>query len=213
MGLFLYNLLRTHCEFQSGDSYVSLTQNPSDISSLNISSPFYQLLLEILLQTDRQIDRYIDRQIDRQTDRQIDSIILLSMSLNYSPIFSISFSLVPHLGNYPQIFFLFFGCVGSSFCTWAFSSCSEWGLLFNAMHGLLMWWLLLLRSMGSTCTDFSSCSMWAQQLWHTGLVAPQHVGSSQTRDRTHVPCIDRQILNCCTTREVLQIFFLEHSLV
>ena len=34
----------------------------------------------------------------------------------------------------------------------------------------------------------------AQWLWHMGLVAPQHVGSSQTRDRTHVSCIGRQIL-------------------
>ena len=36
-----------------------------------------------------------------------------------------------------------------------------------------------------------------------GLVAPQHVESSQTRDWTGVPCIDRQILTHCTTREVL----------
>ena len=35
-----------------------------------------------------------------------------------------------------------------------------------------------------------------------GLVAPQRVGSSQTRDRTHVPCIGREILNYWTTREV-----------
>ena len=35
-----------------------------------------------------------------------------------------------------------------------------------------------------------------------GLVAPQHVGSSQTRGRTHVPCAGRQILIHCTTREV-----------
>ena len=34
-----------------------------------------------------------------------------------------------------------------------------------------------------------------------GPVAPWHVGSSQTRARTHVPCIGRQILNHCTTRE------------
>ena len=34
---------------------------------------------------------------------------------------------------------------------------------------------------------------WAQELWHTGLVAPWHVESSQTRDQTHVPCIGRQI--------------------
>ena len=34
-----------------------------------------------------------------------------------------------------------------------------------------------------------------------GPVAPWHVGSSQTRARTRVPCIGRQILNHCTTRE------------
>ena len=34
----------------------------------------------------------------------------------------------------------------------------------------------------------------AQQLTYTGLVAPWHVGTSQTRDRTHVPCIGRRIL-------------------
>ena len=41
----------------------------------------------------------------------------------------------------------------------------------------------------------------AQQLWRKGLVAPRHVGSSQTRDRTRVPCIGRRILNHCTTKE------------
>ena len=35
-----------------------------------------------------------------------------------------------------------------------------------------------------------------------GLVAPQHVGSSRTWAQTHVPCIGRQILNHCATREV-----------
>ena len=39
------------------------------------------------------------------------------------------------------------------------------------------------------------------QLWLTGLVAPRHVGSSQTRARTRVPCIGRQILNHCASRE------------
>ena len=47
----------------------------------------------------------------------------------------------------------------------------------------------------------------AQQLWRTGLVAPQHVGSSWTRARTCVPCIGRQILNHCATREVPQLPF------
>ena len=31
---------------------------------------------------------------------------------------------------------------------------------------------------------FSSCSTWAQQLWHRGLVALRYVGSSPIRDRT-----------------------------
>ena len=44
-------------------------------------------------------------------------------------------------------------------------------------------------------------------MWRTGLVVPQRVGSSQTRARTRVPCIGRQILNHCTTREVPRIAF------
>ena len=39
-------------------------------------------------------------------------------------------------------------------------------------------------------------------MWLTGLVAPWHVGSSQTRARTRVPCIGRWILNHYATREV-----------
>ena len=39
--------------------------------------------------------------------------------------------------------------------------------------------------------------------WGAQAVAPQYVGSSQTRDRTRVSCIGRQILNPWTTREVL----------
>ena len=42
-----------------------------------------------------------------------------------------------------------------------------------------------------------------------GLVALQHVGSSQTRAQAHVPCIGMQILNHCATREALTIEFLE----
>ena len=83
--------------------------------------------------------------------------------------------------------------------------------------GFLLWLLLLLWSMSSRCAGFSICGtraqqLWladsraqAQQLWHTGLVAPWHVGSSWTRDRNHVRCIGRQILNHCDTREVPQV--------
>ena len=41
----------------------------------------------------------------------------------------------------------------------------------------------------------------AQLLWLTGPVAPRHVGSSQTRARTRVPCIGRRTPNRCATRE------------
>ena len=40
------------------------------------------------------------------------------------------------------------------------------------------------------------------------LVAPQHVGSSRTRNQTGNPCIGRQILNHCATREVPVIFLI-----
>ena len=45
--------------------------------------------------------------------------------------------------------------------------------------------------------------------WRTGLVAPGHVESSQTRDRSWklCPCIGGQILIHCTTREVLIMFY------
>ena len=55
--------------------------------------------------------------------------------------------------------------------------------------------LLLLRLHGSRVPGL-------QLLWHMGLVAPQHVGSSRARDWTHVSCIFREILNHWTTREV-----------
>ena len=44
-----------------------------------------------------------------------------------------------------------------------------------------------------------------------GLVVLRHVGFSRTRGRTHVPCIDRQILNHCTTREVPILLFFSGS--
>ena len=90
----------------------------------------------------------------------------------------------------------------------------SWGYSSLQCTDLSLRWLLLLPSTGSRRAGFSSCGTWAQQLWlpgsraqaqqlwHTGLVAPQHVGSSRTRAQTRVPCIGRQILSHCTTREV-----------
>ena len=47
-------------------------------------------------------------------------------------------------------------------------------------------------------------------LWRMGSVALQHVGSSQTRDQTHVSYIGRQILYPWATREALDHFLLKH---
>ena len=86
--------------------------------------------------------------------------------------------------------------------------------------GFSLRWLLLLRSTASRRVGFSSCSAQASVVaasrisscntWapgHTGLVALRHVGSSQTRDQTRVPCIGRWILNHCATREVPTLTF------
>ena len=106
---------------------------------------------------------------------------------------------------YNSLFYLFiFGCAGSSFLR----------------EGLLQ-----LRGAGATlhrgarashyrclsCCGAQAPDAQAQQLWLTGLVAPRHVGSSQTKAQTRVPCIGRQILNHCATREALNDFFLNQE--
>ena len=103
-----------------------------------------------------------------------------------------------------QIFFFFFGCVGSSQqCTGLFvavhrrslvaesggySHCTVWASLCG---GFSCCRALALGHMG-----FSSCGAWAQ-LPH-GIWDP----SSQIRDETHFPCIVRPTPNHWITREV-----------
>lgn len=93
-----------------------------------------------------------------------------------------------HILFFQHYFYLFIFC-----CTGSSLQCS----------GFSLRWLLLLRSTGSRCADFSSCNMWAWQLWCMDLVAPQHVRSSWTRDRTHVPCCKADFKHW-TTREAQQ---------
>ena len=81
-----------------------------------------------------------------------------------------------------------------SLSCWAqiFSSCGKPGLLFLAVRRLLI------------VVAFSFFSLlWNTGSRHMGLVPPWHVEPSQTRDRTHVPCISRRIPIHCSTREVL----------
>ena len=83
--------------------------------------------------------------------------------------------------------------LGLRFCARAFSSCGKRGPLFIAVRGPL--------TVAASCCGAQAPDAQAQQLWLTGPAAPWHVGSSQTRARTRVPCIGRQILNHCATRE------------
>ena len=102
--------------------------------------------------------------------------------------------------------YLFLAALGLHCWAWAFSTWRKWGLLFNrsgqASHcdEERHQWLLLLWGTGSRHADFSYCALWALELGlsSSGLVAPLHVESSQTRERTHVPCIGRRILTHCT---------------
>ena len=82
---------------------------------------------------------------------------------------------VPHL-LYPLLYFfvffkkfiyLFLAVLGLRCCARAFSNCSEQGLLFVAVHGLLIAVASLAAEHGPQ-VGFSSCGTWAQQLCLTG---------------------------------------------
>ena len=102
----------------------------------------------------------------------------------------------------PIFFFLiYFGCVGSLFLCEGFLQLRRAGATLHC------------GARASHCRGLSCCGAQApdaqaQQLWLTGPVAPRHVGSSQTRARTRVPCIGRRTLNRCTTREALTPIFI-----
>ena len=94
--------------------------------------------------------------------------------------------------------YLFLAVLDPRFCARAFPSCGKWGPLFIAVRGPL---IIAASRCGAQTPDAQ-----AQQLWLTGPVAPRHVGSSQTRARTRVPCTGRQTLNHCATREAQKVF-------
>ena len=87
-----------------------------------------------------------------------------------------------------------FGCVGSSFLCEGFLQLRRVGATLH--RGARACHHRGLSRRGAEAPDAQ-----AQQLWLTGPVAPRHVGSSQTRARTRVPCTGRQTPNHCATRE------------
>ena len=118
-------------------------------------------------------------------------------------IYSFFFFFLNHLFPFIYLFYLlFYGCVGSSFLCEGFLQLRQVGATLHC------------GAQASHYRGLSCCGAQAQQLWLTGLVAPWHVGSSQTRAQTRVPCISRQILNHCTTREApIYSFFMNSQVV
>ena len=59
-------------------------------------------------------------------------------------------------------FFFFLAVLGLCCCVWAFSSCGEWGLLFVAVHGLLI-------AVASLCWGARALGAWASVVAARGL--------------------------------------------
>ena len=99
------------------------------------------------------------------------------------------------------LFYSFLAALGLRCCMRAFSSCGKWRLLFVTVRGLLTAVASPVAEHGLQAHGLQQLwhmaqQLWladsraqAQQLWHTGLVALRHVGSSRTRAQTCVPSI------------------------
>ena len=82
-------------------------------------------------------------------------------------------------GSWFFLFYLFiylfiYDCVGSSFLCEGFLQLRQVGATLH--HGVRA-----SHYRGLSCCEAQAPDAQAQQLWLTGLVAPRHVGSSQTR--------------------------------
>ena len=90
--------------------------------------------------------------------------------------------------------------LGLRFCARASSSCGKRGPLFIVVHRSLTIAASLVAEHGLQTHRLSNCGSRAQLLH--GTWDPPRPGL-----RTHVPCIGRQTLNHCATREALGSLF------
>ena len=105
--------------------------------------------------------------------------------------------------------YLFLAAFGLHCCMRAFSSCGKQGLLFVAVHGILIVVASLVaehRLQASVVVAHGLQSAGSVVVVH-GLNCSVACGIFRTRVQTHVPCIGRQILNHCATRETPSMFF------
>ena len=99
------------------------------------------------------------------------------------------------------IYLFIYGCVGSSFLCEGFLQLQQVGATLHCGERAS-------HHRGLSCRRAQAPDAQAQQSWLTGLAAPRHVGSSQTRAQTRVPLTGRQTLNHCATREDPALLFL-----
>ena len=104
------------------------------------------------------------------------------------------------ISSFFRIIYLFLVALDLRCFGQAFSSCSEWGLLFVEVGRLL----IIVAPLAAAEPSFQVHRL--QQLQLSGLAAPQCVEFSQTRDQTFVPYIGGWILIHFVTREVLKTF-------
>ena len=107
--------------------------------------------------------------------------------------------------HFKFIYLFIFGCVGSS-------SLREGPLQLRRAGATPHRGARASHRRGPSCCGAQAPDAQAQQLRLTGPAAPRHVGSSQTRARTRVPCSGRQTLNHCATREAPLKLFIEQML-
>ena len=104
-----------------------------------------------------------------------------------------------HFLLYIYIILFIFGCTGSSLPCGLLSSCVVCGLLIAIVS--LVAEHRLRGTRGLQQLQLLGCRAHAEQLRHSGLVAPWHMEPSCIRDGTRVSCIGRQILYRGATRE------------
>ena len=73
-----------------------------------------------------------------------------------------------------------------AFLEWAFSGCTEQGLIFVVVHGLLI---------AVASVEYRLWGMWASVVVVHRLSCPEACGIFPDQGSTRVPCIGRQILN------------------
>ena len=89
--------------------------------------------------------------------------------------------------------------LGLRCCAWAFSICSEWGLI----SGYGVW---ASHFSVFSCRGAWALGVWAKQLWHTDLVTPRHARSFWTQGSNacllHCGCLTTEPLGKSSKRNL-----------